>query len=193
MAGVVAAAAAGDVPVSVAAGAAAALVVATGCVGWRDVGTALSAPLVLVIVATLALAKAAVITGADDFMAGLFLHLASPLPAAFTLALVVLCVALAGAVAPNVTIAVISVPIAAAVARGLGVSVEAFVLAVLFGANLSFAAAFGSRPNLVVASAGGYRGIDFIRVGLPLTVIVWLAISAALAVRYGVPWALPGG
>jgi len=193
MAGVVAAAAAGDIPVSVAAGGAAALVVATGCVGWRDVGTALSAPLVLVIVATLALAKAAVITGADDFMAGLFLHLASPLPAAFTLALVVLCVALAGAVAPNVTIAVISVPIAAAVARGLGVSVEAFVLAVLFGANLSFAAAFGSRPNLVVASAGGYRGIDFMRVGLPLTVIVWLAISAALAVRYGVPWALPGG
>ena len=31
------------------------------------------------------------------------------------------------------------------------------------------------------------------RVGLPLTVLVWLAISAALVVRYGVPWALPGG
>jgi di/tricarboxylate transporter len=193
IAGVVVAAAAGVMPISVAAGGAAALVVATGCIGWRDVGSALSAPVVLLIVATLALAQAAVITGADDFVAGLFLHLASPLPAAFTLALVVLCVALAGAVVPNITIAVLSVPIAAAVARGLGTSDEAFVLAVLFGANLSFAAAFGSRPNLVVMSAGDYRTRDFMRVGLPLTVLVWLAISAALAVRYGVPWALPGG
>ena len=193
MAAVVLAAAVGGVSVSVAAGAAAAVGVATGCIGWREVGSALSAPVVLTIVATLALAKAVVVTGAADFLASLFLHLAGPLPAAFTLALVVLAVALAGAVAPNVAVAVLSVPVAAAVARGLGVSVEAFILAVLFGANLSFAAAFGSRPNLVVMSAGGYRGMDFVRVGLPLTMLVWLAISAALVVRYGVPWALPGG
>ena len=193
MAAVVVLAAFDIVPLSVASGGAAALLIATGCIGWREVGSALTPSIVLIIVAALALAKAAVVTQADDFLASLFLHVASPLPAAFTLALVVLGVALVGAAAPNVAVAVLSVPIAAAVARGLGAPVEAFVLAVLFGANLSFSTAVGSRPNLVVLSAGGYRGIDFVRVGLPLTVIVWLAISAALVVRYAVPWALPGG
>jgi di/tricarboxylate transporter len=80
-----------------------------------------------------------------------------------------------------------------AIAGGLDVPPEPFVLAVLFGANLSFATALGSRPNLLVLTAGGYRGRDFLRVGLPLTVLVWIAVSAALVLRYGVPWALPGG
>lgn len=193
MAAIVLAVGTGTVQVSVAAAVAAAVVVATGCIGWRDVAGALSAPVVLIIVATLALAQASVVTGVDEFVANLFLYVASPLPAAFTLALVVLGVAVAGTLAPNVAVAVLSVPIAAAVARGLGVSVEAFVLAVLFGANLSFATALGSRPNLMVLSAGGYRAMDFVRVGLPLTLLVWLAVSAALVLRYGVPWALPGG
>lgn len=190
---VVITAGAGWLPISVAAVAGAAAMIATGCIGWREVAGALSAPLVLMVVMSLALAQAAVDTGAAAFVGQLFLAAFGTLPAAASLALVLLLVAVAGSLAPNVAVALLSVPVAVAVAQGLGVGAEPFVLAVLFGANLSFATAIGSRPNLVVATAGGYLGRDFLRVGLPLTVLVWLAISLALVWGYGIPWSLPAG
>ena len=192
-AAIVLAAATGWLPISVSATAGAALLIATGCIGWREVAGSLSAPLVLIIVMSLALVEASIATGADVFVAGLFLQLVDGLPAAVSLSMVLLLVAIAGSLAPNVAVALLAVPVAVAIARGLGAPLEPFVLAVLFGANLSFATALGSRPNLIVSTAGGYLARDFMRVGIPLTVLVWLAISVALALRYGVPWAVPGG
>jgi di/tricarboxylate transporter len=192
-AGVVLAAATGWLPISVSATAGAALLIATGCIGWREVAGSLSAPLVLIIVMSLALVQAGIATGTDVFVAALFLEVFGGLPVAFSLMLVILLVAAAASLAPNVAVALLSVPVAIAVARGLGAPLEPFVLAVLFGANMSFATAMGSRPSIVVATAGGYLTRDFIRVGVPLAVLVWLAISFALVVRYGVPWAMPGG
>ena len=185
---VVLSAATGWLPVSVSATAGAALLIASGCIGWREVGGALSAPLVLMVVMSLALVEASVATGAAAFIADLFLAGFGGLPAAASLALVLLLVAIGGSLAPNVAVALLAVPVAVAVAAGLGVGAEPFVLAVLFGANLSFATSIGSRPNLVVATAGGYLARDFLRVGLPLTVLVWLAVSLALVWRYAIPW-----
>jgi di/tricarboxylate transporter len=190
---IVLAAASGWMPISVSALAGAALLIATGCIGWREVAGALSAPLVLIIVMSLALTQASIATGVDVFVAGLFLELFGGMPAAGALALVLLLTAIAGSLAPNVAVALLAVPVAVAIARGLGAPLEPFVLAVLFGANLSFATALGSRPNLIVSTAGGYLARDFMRVGIPLMILVWLAISLALVVRYAVPWALPAG
>jgi di/tricarboxylate transporter len=190
---IVLAAASGWMPISVSALAGAALLIATGCIGWREVAGALSAPLVLIIVMSLALTEASIATGVHVFVAGLFLELFGGVPAAGALALVLLLTAIAGSLAPNVAVALLTVPVAVEVARGLGAPLEPFVLAVLFGANLSFATALGSRPNLVVSTAGGYLARDFMRVGIPLMMLVWLAISLALVVRYAIPWALPVG
>jgi len=193
MAAIVLAAATGWMSISVSATAGAALLIATGCIGWREVAGALSAPLVLMIVMSLALVQAFIVTGADLFLASLFLDLFGGLPAAVVLSVIMLLVAIAGSLAPNVAVALLSVPIAIAAAEGLGAPLEPFVLAVLFGANLSFATALGSRPNLIISTAGGYLARDFMRVGIPLTVLVWLAISVTLAVRYAVPWGLATG
>jgi di/tricarboxylate transporter len=190
---VVVAAGTGWLPISVAAVAGAALMISTRCIGWREVAGALSAPLVLMVVMSLALVQAAVATGAAAFVGDLFLAVFGTLPAAASLALMLLLVAVGGSLAPNVAVALLSVPVAVAVAHGLGVGAEPFVLAVLFGANLSFATAIGSRPNLVVATAGGYLARDFLRVGLPLMILVWLAISLALVWGYSIPWSLRGG
>jgi di/tricarboxylate transporter len=192
-AGVVVAAATGWVHISVSATAGAALLIATGCIGWREVAGAFSAPLVLIIVMSLALVEASVATGANVFVAALFLDAFGGLPAALSLSLVLLLVAIVGSLAPNVAVALLAVPVAVSIASGLGAPLEPFVLAVLFGANLGFATAIGSRPNLVVSTAGGYLARDFLRVGIPLAVLVWLAISAALVLRYDVSWALPVG
>jgi di/tricarboxylate transporter len=54
-----------------------------------------------------------------------------------------------------------------------------------FGCNLCFATPFGYQTNLIVMSAAGYRFADFIRVGLPLTVIMIVAYAWILPAWYG--------
>ena len=70
-------------------------------------------------------------------------------------------------------------------ANALGVPAEAFVLAVLFGCNLCYLTPMGYQTNLLVMNAGGYRFADFLRVGTPLFIIMWSALSYLLAWRYG--------
>ena len=59
------------------------------------------------------------------------------------------------------------------IAQRLGMPVEPFVLAVLFGANLSYATPMAYQTNLLVMNAGGYKFVDFVKVGVPLTFITW--------------------
>ena len=68
----------------------------------------------------------------------------------------------------------------------LGLPLEPFVLAVLFGANLSFVTPMAYKTNILVMNAGGYRFMDFVKVGTPLTLLMWLALSVILSVAYGI-------
>jgi len=58
------------------------------------------------------------------------------------------------------------------------------VLAVLFGSNLSFVTPMAYKTNLLVMNAGGYLFMDFVKVGIPLTVIMWGALTSILALAY---------
>ncbi|MCC5868625.1 MAG: anion permease, partial [Gammaproteobacteria bacterium] len=84
----------------------------------------------------------------------------------------------------NNAAAVLGVPIAVAIARQLGVDPEPFVLAVLFASNMSYLTPMGYQTNLLVLSAGGYRFSDFLRMGIPLQLIVWLTLSVTLPLLY---------
>ena len=75
-------------------------------------------------------------------------------------------------------------PIAIGIAQQLNAPVEPFILAVLFGANMSFATPYGYQTNLLIFSAGGYKFTDFFRVGIPLTIIMWVGFSLVLPVLY---------
>ncbi len=61
---------------------------------------------------------------------------------------------------------------------------ELLVLAVLFGANLSFITPMSYKTNLLVMNAGGYKFSDFVKVGTPLTILMWAALSVILSVAY---------
>lgn len=80
----------------------------------------------------------------------------------------------------NNAAAVIGTPIAISAAQQMDVDPLPFVLAVLFGANMSFATPFGYQTNLLILSAGGYRFSDFLKVGIPLILILWLGFSIVL-------------
>ncbi|MDH3336921.1 MAG: SLC13 family permease [Gammaproteobacteria bacterium] len=184
MAFVVLAAALRIMPISVSAMVGLGLMIVTSCLGWRDAVTALSIPVVMIIVTALALGKALMGTGMADFVAMSFVGAASGLPTPIILSAFLLLMTLMTNVVSNNAAAVIGTPIAIGIAQQLGVSTEPFILAVIFGANMSFATPYGYQTNLLILSAGGYTFSDFLRVGIPLTIIMWIGFSVILPVLY---------
>ena len=106
------------------------------------------------------------------------------MPTAYILSAFLLLMTLMTNIVSNNAAAAIGTPIAIAIATQLDVPAEPFILAVLFGANMSFATPYGYQTNLLVMSAGGYTFSDFLRVGIPLTIIMWLGFSLVLPFLY---------
>jgi di/tricarboxylate transporter len=181
---VVVAAALGIMPISVSALIGVGVMLATRCLTWRDVGGSISAPVVMIVVTSLALGLALVETGGATFIAQGFVGIFEILPTPMILSALILVMALLTNVVSNNAAGVIGTPIAIQVARELGVPPEPFVLAVIFGANMSYATPFGYQTNLLVLSAGGYKFSDFMRAGIPLTLIMWLGFSLLLPLMY---------
>jgi len=184
MGGVVLLAAFGILPIAVSAFVGLGFMIATGCLGWRDAASALSIPVIMIIVTSLALGTALVGTGMADYLAVSFVNVASGLPPPMILSAFMLLMTIMTNVVSNSAAAAIGTPIAISIATQLGVSPEPFVLAVLFGANMSFATPYGYQTNLLVMTAGGYKFSDFLRVGIPLTIIMWVGFSLVLPMLY---------
>jgi di/tricarboxylate transporter len=100
-----------------------------------------------------------------------------------TMAAIYLLTAVMTAVMSNNAAGVLVVPIAIAAADTLGVDVKPFVVAVAFAASTCFATPIGYQTNTMVYTAGGYRFMDFVRIGLPLNVIFWI-MAIVLIPRY---------
>ena len=181
---VVIAAAFGILPISVSAMIGLGLMILTGCLTWRDAAGALSVPVVMLIVTALALGKALMGTGMADLIAMSFVDVASGLPTPFILSAFLLLMTIMTNIVSNNAAAAIGTPIAVSIAAQLGVSPDPFILAVLFGANMSFATPYGYQTNLLIMSAGGYKFADFLRVGIPMTIIMWVGFSLILPMLY---------
>lgn len=184
MIGVVAIAALGIVPILASALCGVGLMLLGRCLTWDEAWSAIDTRLVLVVVASLALGTALAGTGAADHLAHGFVKVIADLPAPIVLSGLILVTALLTELVTNNAIAVIATPIAMSVATELGLPPLPFVLAVLFGANMSYLTPIGYQTNLLVMSAGGYKFTDFFRVGLPLQIILWLSLSLILPMLF---------
>jgi di/tricarboxylate transporter len=184
MVGVVIVAALGILPIIASALCGVGLMFLARCLTWSESWGAIDKRMVLVIVASLALGVAIVGTGAAEFLAHAFVVLTEGLPPPVILSGLILLTALLTEVVTNNAIAVIATPIAMAIAAELGLPPLPFVLAVLFGANMSYLTPIGYQTNLLVMSSGNYRFADFFRAGLPLQLILWLALSFILPALY---------
>jgi di/tricarboxylate transporter len=157
----------------------------TRCIRWHQVRSAIDANLVLMIVASLAMGEALMQTGATAWLAGLFVYVAGDLSPGMVIAILMLCAALLTEVVTNNAAAVLLTPLAFGIAEGLGIDPKPVVLAVMFGANMSYLTPLGYQTNVMVMNAGGYRFGDFIRLGLPLQIFIWALLSWLLVAGVG--------
>lgn len=181
---VVLSAAFGVLPIGVAALVGVLAMVTSGCLNWRGALGALDRRLIIVIVTSLGLGRALTVTGGTQYIADLFVVAAAPVPTIVALGGLMLVIALLTEVVTNNAAAVLGTPVAVFIAQRLGVPPEPFVLAVLFGANMSYLTPIGYQTNLMVLSAGGYKFSDFFRVGTPLQIIMWLALTVFIGLSY---------
>lgn len=175
----------GLLPIAVSALCGVLLLLLTGCLKWYDTTRALSAPVILIIATSLAMGTAMVETGGAQMIASAYVDATAGMSPTLILSGLLAMMALLTNVVSNNAAAVIGTPIAIGIAQQLGQPAEPFVLAVLFGANMSFATPMAYQTNLLVMNAGNYRFGDFVRVGLPLVVLLWLLLTFLLPWLYG--------
>ena len=185
MLGVVALAAFGILPIEISAILGFLFLVVTGCLQWKDAMNALSSQVILIIVSSLAMGAALLKTGGADYLAKMFVYITFGAPPSVVLGGLMLMMGILTNIVSNNAAAVIGTPIAIGIAQRLGLPLEPFVLAVLFGANLSFVTPMSYQTNLLIMNAGGYKFGDFVRVGLPLAIGLWIILTAVLVWAYG--------
>ena len=185
MAGVIFLAATKLLPMVLAAALGVAFLMLTGCLRWQEATDALSSNVIMIVVASLALGVALTATGSIAAAGHGLAAVGAYLNPVFILAALMLFMAVVTNFVSNNAAAIVGTPVAFVMATTLGVDPRPFVLAVLFGCNLSYATPMGYQTNLLVMAAADYRFNDFVRVGLPLLIMMWVTLTYMLARTYG--------
>jgi di/tricarboxylate transporter len=169
--GMVALAASGLLSMLEAALVAAGLMIVAGCTSGQVARQAPDWQVLVVISTSFGVGAALQKSGAAGAMADSIVGLAGGNPWA-TLVLLFTATALLTAIATNNVAAVLAFPIALSAAGQMNVDVMPYAITIMVAASASFATPIGYQTNLMVYNAGGYRFADFVRIGLPLTVLV---------------------
>jgi len=176
------AASSGTVNILVAALGAAFLMILTGCLRLQTAYRSVDVKVLLLIIGTIALGKALQTTGAADLYAQSFLYLFSDAGPHVVLAGFIMVTSLLSHFLSNNSTAALLVPLALSTALALGVDPRPFLIGICFGASACYATPIGYQTNLLVYEPGGYRFTDYLRLGLPLNLLVGTA--AAIFIPY---------
>tara|TARA_R110000787_G_scaffold31783_3_gene84157 strand:- start:458 stop:2233 length:1776 start_codon:yes stop_codon:yes gene_type:complete len=159
-------------------------VLAVGCLSLNDAFEAMDAGVLALIFAMLMVGKGLEAAGGVNLLVdGMTPLLASASP--FWLVLMVyLLTSVLTEVVTNAAVAVIMTPLVIVLGTQLGIEPRALVIAVMFGASASFASPIGYQTNTIVHAAGNYRFSDFLKIGVPMNLIVGVATSIAIYLFY---------
>ncbi|GAB4140028.1 MAG: SLC13 family permease [Sphingomonadales bacterium] len=182
---VVALAASKLLPIAIAALIGVVLSIVGGCLNIRQAVRAIDRRVVLIIVTALAMGTAMEQTGGAAFLAhGLISQVASMSPTVILGAMFLLVATMTNILSNNAT-AVLFTPIALSLADGLGLDPMPFLVCVIFAANSSFATPIGYQTNLLVMAPGHYKFADYVKVGVPLILLLWAAFLVVVPWYYG--------
>jgi len=159
---------------------AAGAVIALGCLDPKDAYDSIQWNILILIFGMLAVGMALEKTGAAAMLVGLLAQYAAGLGPIAVLALIYVVTSALTETISNNAAAILITPIAMGLGVELGVDPRAFVVAVMFAASASFATPIGYQTNTLVYNAGGYKFMDFVRIGLPLNII--LAVVAVIVI-----------
>ena len=163
---------------------AAAVVLVFRCVDAKEAFEVVDWRILVLIFGMLALSVAMENAGAVTLAVGALQALAPLVGPLVILSLVYLITALLSEAISNNAVAVLLTPIAIGIAAELGVDPRPFVIAVIFGANSSFATPISYQTNLFVYNAGGYKFTDFARIGIPLKILMWIAATVLIPILW---------
>lgn len=164
------ASASGLLPIMEAAFLAAGGMIISGCLTASRARRCLDLPVLVVIAASFALGNAMTVTGAADWIVNGLLGIGDLSPWHMLILVYILTVMFTELITNNAA-AVLMFPIALALAQKLDVSVLPFAVAVMFAASASFITPLGYQTNLMVYGPGRYKFSDYVKIGLPLSLI----------------------
>lgn len=176
LAGVVILAALFNLPISALALAGAGVVLLLRCLEPEDAWSSIDGNTLVLIFGMLAFGKGLENAGTVDLIVSGLLPLLATLSPLFLLIAVYAVTSILTEIVTNNAVAVIMTPIAIGLASALGVDPRPLVVAVMFGASASFATPIGYQTNTLVYGAANYRFMDFVKVGLPMNIVVGIAV-----------------
>ena len=183
--GIVTTVAMGIIPISIAAIMGAALMVSSGCLNVRQASRAIDRRVYLLVGVAFAMGAAMEETGAAAYLSTFLVPLANG-PGGVTLlmsAFFLLSAALTNVLSNNAT-AVLFTPIAVSAASMAGIDPFVLVLTIIYGANCSFATPVAYQTNLLVMAPGHYQFRDFIVIGVPLIVLLWVSFTLVAPIYF---------
>lgn len=182
MLGVIGLASFSDVPISVIAVTGALAMVLTRCLRIDEAIRAIDLSILFLLVGTIPLGLAMQRTGlAQRIVDGTLALTGTSSPRLIISAFYLLTVVLTALLSNSAT-AVLLTPIALSLSAGLGIDAKPLLVAVAFGASADFATPIGYQTNTIVFGPGGYQFRDYLKIGLPLEVIMWVLASILIPV-----------
>ncbi len=151
---------------------AAALVLVTGCIDADEAFSYIESSMMALIFAMLAVGAGLQHTGAIDLVVTAIAPTLVNLPPQLVVGVVFVLTMLLTEILSNNAVAVIMTPVVIGLAGSLGVDPRPLVVAVMVAASYAFATPVGYQTNTLIYGPGGYKFMDFVRIGLPLNVLM---------------------
>jgi di/tricarboxylate transporter len=175
---------AGVLRVEVAFAACACVMVLAGLLSLREAYEAIDWPIIVLLAAMIPVGVAMETTGGAARVAEWMLGVGRSVPPWMAVALhMATCMALSNVI-NNAAAAVLMAPIAVGLSAGLGVSADPFLMATAIGASAAFLTPIGHQSNTLVMGPGGYRFTDYLRMGVPCTVLTLLVATPMILWRW---------
>jgi di/tricarboxylate transporter len=172
------------VPTAFSFAAGAAVVAALGFLPPREIYSSIDWSVIVLIGAMIPVGQSFQTSGAAQLFAGELATLLTNAPVFWAAASIVTATMLLSIFLNNVATAIIMGQIAMSVAAGIGAPPDALLIAVLIGASSDFLTPIGHQNNMLVMGAGGYRFMDYSRMGAPLALIVIFVSAKMIELGY---------
>ncbi|NEP44015.1 MAG: SLC13 family permease, partial [Okeania sp. SIO2H7] len=173
------------VPILVSALAGVVLMVLTGCLKPGEIYGAVRWDVIFLLAGLIPLGVAMDESGATQWLAAGLLAAGGNLSGYWILTFFFIVTTVLTSILSNNASVVLMIPIAVEIAKSLGLNPLAFMFAVTFAASNSFLTPIGYQTNTMVYSPGGYKFMDFIKVGIPLTILMTIFTPLLIIWIYG--------